>query len=482
VARAPSVRSPSWPHRRPRHTRKRYHRSRTLAANHPWLLNLSRHSLESLELSTNIVELLAGSLGFFWLEGATPKHQADGQPGYIRLTDDGFLQIETLEKDFLEHARRYSTPPPQWISGKTQFGGIVLLNLTGRSSSVNIGGSKSSVSTYRGLTLIAGVDAEAIDAPKALNASAFIPDISEWAGLTSVVVEPTLDEQNRSKEVRVNVLPCPSRSATFRGRGIQLSTHWETSGSASRKTIYAPLQVTCTSKRARPITDLLQPLFRVQDLINLAYQGFVASDGGRAQLRQGCDGRNPRLWNGTLMHVPAGASPPGSVDENPLFWLDDLGGMDGLTRWLELCHRHPRAVYPLTERFRLGPIAPETRLMQIGAAIECWTAANARSAKWPKVKPQSLAVARRGGSDFSEWVGNRHAKWADEFWSEYLAVKHLTKRKPDPYLCRLLAESGSVLLTCVLLKRVAGGSNAVVKRILSSHRLHNLGRAVRDAI
>jgi hypothetical protein len=121
--------------------------------------------------------------------------------------------------------------------------------------------------------------------------------------------------------------------------------------------------------------------------------------------------------------------------------------------------------------------------MQIAAAIEYWTAVHARSTKWAKAaKPQSLAVARRAGPHFSKWVGNKHKKWADEFWEEYLGVKHLTKRTPDPYLCRVLAESGAVLLTCVLLKRITRGSNSIIERILSSHRVYNLGVSTRKTI
>lgn len=372
---------------------------------------------------------------------------------------------------------------PEWVLGKTQHGGIALLNITGRGSSINVGESKASVSKYRGLTLVSGIDANKIESPKTRSISAFFPDVSEWAGLTSIHVAPTFDEERRAKEVQISVLSNPSYKEEFHGRSIELSTHWETYGSANRKTVYAPLQVTCSSRRFRPIIDLLKPLFHIQDLINLAYQGLVLADGGRAQLQQGCEDRNPQFWNSTLMHMPGGSKPPPSLTENPLFWLNDLGGSRGIKLWLELCRNHPRAIYPLTEQYRLGQVSPETKLMQVAAAIEYWTAANARSTKWSKAaKPQSLAVARRAGPSFSRWVGGRHKKWADEFWNEYLGVKHLTKRTPDPQLCRILAESGAVLLTCVLLKRITGGSNLIVERILTSHRLHNLGRAAREAI
>jgi hypothetical protein len=209
----------------------------------------------------------------------------------------------------------------------------------------------------------------------------------------------------------------------------------------------------------------------------------VLADGGRALLQQGCEGRNPHLWNSTLMHSPDHSREIATLTENPLFWLSDLGGITGIRRWLELCHKHPRAVYPLTEYYRLGQLSPETRLMEVAAAIEYWTGAHARSRKWPKVgNSQAAAVARRAGQPFSKWVGNRHAKWAKEFWEEYIAVKHFKTRTPDPYLCRLLADSGAILLTAVLLKSITGGSSRIVEKIFSSHRLHHLGSAIRDSI
>ena len=58
------------------------------------------------------------------------------------------------------------------------------------------------------------------------------------------------------------------------------------------------------------------------------------------------------------------------MDEVPMFWLEQIGGMNGLKRWLELCHEHSRLVKPVVNYLRRGIASPELRLMESAAAMD----------------------------------------------------------------------------------------------------------------
>ena len=433
-------------------------------------------------MTPKLADVLAGCIGFFYPVWKPADLKSEPQRGYIRLTDEGLIQIDTLEEDLLRSfAGNSNRSIPKWIIGQTQHGTVMLTDIIGFGSTVNIGGTRASVYRYRCQSMVFGIGAGMPKSPKLTKASVFLPDITTWAGLSAVDVQHDVGSNNRYKGISIKVEAVPPHAIkATKGRHLELGTHWEVSGSESRRTVYTPLQVTCSSSRPQYVYDLLEPIFYLQDLANIAYQGAIVGDGGRAEVPNSDVSRAPQFWNHALMFRLPSAIPPKSMTELPLFHLTDIDGINGVRRWVNLCARHPRAVNPVTRSFRLGPASPEVQMMDVAAGIEYWTAAHARTAKWSKVRPQSLAVAGRAGKAFSDWVGDAD-KWADQFWDEYNAIKHRPNQMLDPRRAILFAESGRILLTCVLLKRVAL-RNAIIEKILDSHRLNQLGEDTRKLV
>ncbi|MEU6754575.1 hypothetical protein ABZ914_50820 [Spirillospora sp. NPDC046719] len=432
-------------------------------------------------MTSSIDDVLGGCIGFFHPIIERKDLKKESQRGYIQLAEDGFLRIDTLEEDLLSGFSTSNRRIPEWIKGRTQHAGILITNMVGFGSSFNIGGTKASVHRYRGQTLIFGIDPRLIDTPKVTSISAFFPDVTNWAGVSALQIAREIGEDNRYKGMSMKVESSPpARIQLSRALTLELGTHWEVSGSESRKTVYAPLKVTCSSSRGKDIHELIGPIFHLQNLINLAHQGLVAADGGQAFTVKGTGDRNPEFWNHALMFRPPSSVAPKSMTETPLFSLSHVGGIEGLRRWINISKRHSRSVIPATRAFRTGKISPEVQMMDIAAGIEYWTAAHARTARWSRERPQSLAVARQAGEHFAEWVGDIQ-KWADIFWNEYNAIKHRPNHLVDPYKARILADSGQVLLACILLRRVAR-SKSIVANILDSHQLNRLGHDIRHIV
>lgn len=130
------------------------------------------------------------------------------------------------------------------------------------------------------------------------------------------------------------------------------------------------------SKTPRTWHQHLVPLIAVQDLINLAYQGFVPAEQGTVEFKCREDGQprqTPRMWNSRLMAVPRGVSQPNSMTEFPLFHLHNIGGVRGVRNWIRLDDACPRATGPITNMYRYGASGAEVRLIEIALGLQYWT-------------------------------------------------------------------------------------------------------------
>lgn len=255
----------------------------------------------------------------------------------------------------------------------------------------------------------------------------------------------------------------------------------EVNGPADQRTLHAPIAISCTSQRRRETWDLLQPLLFVQDLLNFAFGGFVAAEGGTAtvDIAPPTDGRtepSPSLWSGPLMVRAPATTAPESMSAFPLFSLQTLGGAAGLARWVRLCERHGRATAPVVRPFRFGAVTPSVGMLETAAGIESWVKSN-RPAAWTK-GPFATVLARRVGRSFSDWVGDPE-KWSKAFWGTYNKLKHDTTYDPDQFEVQDLLVSGRYLLAAALLDRVAG-TKAPSGQIFTKPRLNAVGLRLRE--
>lgn len=170
----------------------------------------------------------------------------------------------------------------------------------------------------------------------------------------------------------------------------------------------------------------------------------------------------------------------------PLFTLADIGGAQGVRRWLKLCHDFPDAASAVSSVYRRGGYAIGLRLQEVAAAVEDYVSAmrRGRSVKWAAKsavnKTHAASLARRVGTPFEELVGDIDT-WADRFQQAYNGTKHNTGYQKDPDELRLMAWSGDLLLAAALLNRAAGGKTPS-RRILRHHRIRPGGESLRTLL
>jgi hypothetical protein len=148
--------------------------------------------------------------------------------------------------------------------------------------------------------------------------------------------------------------------------------------------VFTPLEVSSVSTRPLDWLQHLLVLSNVQDLLSLAYDGYVSADGGDVVLdtnREGKPNSAPKLWSADLMERRAGIPAPKAMTEVPLFQYETVGGIDGLKRWVRLSQDHGRATGPLVAKYRIGMSAVESQLNDVANAIEYWVNYHKRQKK-----------------------------------------------------------------------------------------------------
>lgn len=439
-------------------------------------------------------DTMDGTLGHFWMNFGDVYNLDKAADGYVRLADDNLFHIGTLRTRQYKSefgSNRERLPLPDAIYAMTNVTRSIFFDIAGVSQS-NVMGERASTQTVRTRGVIVNVPLAALKDDKFLTVELEIPQVTRWAGLTSI--EEKVDgspRQFRAKTVEVEPLELEVR----RGFNLKLDSTWHVDGPDDRRTINAPLVVGTSSRTPRKWHDHLVPLLAVQDLINLAHEGFVPAEQARVEFKVEDDAR-PResatLWNSRLMALPrgGGVSGPKSMTEVPLFCLGHIGGVQGLRNWIRLDTQHPRATGPLTNAYRYGESGVEVHLIEIALGMEYWTRLHNEHFKraWAKPRkrgkknePLPMAIGRYVGPAFTDFVGGDLEAWVDLFWNTYNSLKHAHNFEYDPHEVQTLGDTGALLLLGALLNRVAGNRNPM-KAITSSHRTQRLKQRIQKLV
>ncbi|MGI5284651.1 HEPN domain-containing protein [Nonomuraea polychroma] len=425
-------------------------------------------------------QVIEGSLGFFWpFTKKVPRLNGDPERGYVRR-DGGWLLIETLDENVKKkYSQRKAEGAPEAIAALMPEKSALLLEVVG-SGWTTRSGYRASSKRYRARTIIGDIPFDRLKSARVTGVEARFHGVSDWAGVSAAKESMTPGDDGRPKSWTLTLSATEAQNHKIsHGREVVLSTTWRVDGDQDRRIASAPVTLACSSKRPRDIWDLLQPMLFVQDLLSLAWEGFVAAADGAADLHLSSADRGetsrPRLWNGALMVPLPGVAGPKSANEYPLFDLADLGGVPGLARWIRLCDGHPRAVGPVVNPYRFGPATAEVALKDVASGIEYWVKSN-RPAAWANGKYMQ-ALAGRVGNSFNAWVGNTE-DWCRDFWNTYNMLKHEITYRVDPERVSDLVHSGRFLLAAALLNRVAG-TKGPSRQIFRSHRTHSLGLRLR---
>ncbi|MGD1172164.1 hypothetical protein [Mycobacterium seoulense] len=442
-------------------------------------------------------DTMDGTLGHFWTNFADVYNLDKADDGYVRLADDDLFHISTLRtREFNSGfgANRDQLPMPDAVYAMTNVTRSIFFDIAGVSQS-NVMGERASTQTVRTRGVIVNVPLAALKDDKFLAVELQIPHVTRWAGLTSIRQEIVPPSGSRGKQYKAETVEVdPLVLEIRRGLNLKLDSTWDVDGPDDRRTINAPLVVGTSSRTPRKWHDHLVPLLAVQDLINLAHEGFVPAEKARVEFKLEDDGR-PRdsatLWNSRLMALPrkGGVSSPKSMTEVPLFQLAHIGGVRGLRNWTRLVHQHGRATGPITNAYRYGTPGVEVHLIEIATGMEYWTKVHRELGRaWAQPRrirrgiyePLPTSIGRHVGPAFAEFVGDLD-QWSQLFWDTYNSLKHAPNFEYDPSKVQLLGDTGELLLLGALLNRVAG-NNVPTKALCQSHRTHMVGYNMRELL
>ncbi|GAB4969265.1 hypothetical protein MAHJHV53_28610 [Mycobacterium avium subsp. hominissuis] len=443
-------------------------------------------------MADDLQELMDGTTGHFWTKVDDILNLAEAANGHVELRDDGLLHIETLTSLELVRSMYASATAtreiPRAIYGSTKPAGAVFYDVAGMSSSNIIGGVRASSAAYRLRSVLCGVNLRNVASDKLTRMLVTFPKVTFWSGIGGVATKIEKDELGRSQSVDVKLRSAKDISGPMR-RGIKLSfsSHWSITGPDDVRMLKNPLAVITKSTKPKDWWRHLEPILAVQDLINMAYQGFVVADVGTADIdvkQKDPRSRSPELWISRIMTVPPGSTAPESMNEIPVFNLPQIGGIRGIDGWIELSHKFGRATGPISKIYRFGGgLAAETRCMEIAAAIDYWSEIHRRAGlAWAAKSNGSLTevLAKFVGPAFAEFVGDIKV-WSKIFRDTYNRIKHepvFSYEGEDVYN---ITRSAEILLQSALLNRVARNKK-MTHIVCDSHRNYDVGIEVKKIV
>jgi hypothetical protein len=432
------------------------------------------------------VPLREGQLGRFWVCDRQTKgslSDSDAVPGLVKLIGDQ-IQVRTLNPDLdAVFTAAHQDSGDRWLFGITEAGTIIVPTLSAEHHQLSLFGVRSSIRTLRGPAIFAGV-VEPFG-PRVTQLSVRLPN-ADWADLDPMTRRGHLDERQRWIGLDIEL----------RGRGpldcgrvgsidLDLTGDWNESQSDldDRSQIRTGLEVMSRSVRPRQLAEHVDIAQRVQDLVSLAYDRYLAADRARVTLEGApSDAEASWLWHQDLSSQSEQPGPRAA--DRPFFRLADLGGPTALSGWVRLTRQYSEASDVIRVRNRAAATTATARLVELGAAIEKYVGQNKAARRrrnepvgWTKKVGRddtyAAALARHAGRPFAKFIGDPD-KWGQVFTDAYNSEKHpQTEGNAGPQEMQFLNLSAQLLLTCILLDRTSG-SRRPSTTLLSDYRLQNL--------
>lgn len=440
-------------------------------------------------MDKGLTALDEGSIGYFWIStsGEVPEmDQSAAERGFARR-DEGWARVSTLdERSLNQRAFSFSesSEAPEAVVGMMpDFAGVFLEHLQPSSSQV-FGGQGASTNGYRARTVIGGVSLRRLMSCRPIGIEAHFEGIDRWAGFSATKEEYRFHpDGQRLQSWNVTLEGDPDHEFSTRlsgGRSLEVGPHWQASGPTHHRDLAASIAVGCVTRRPADTWHVLEPVLRVQDLLNFVFDGFVEASTGSGTFKMRADEEDrsaPWMWSGALM-VPAPSVSTAERSGWPRLSLEVIGGIEGLRRWVALGSRHQRAVRVLTTPYRYGRATAAARLIEAARGIEYWVKVH-RPAQWAAGRLYATQLAQHVGRSFGEWVGDPDV-WASRFWNAYNQLKHETTYSPDDPELSDLASSGRYLLAAAIFDQI-GRSKRPGQMLLNHADLNWLGHRLQSA-
>ena len=371
---------------------------------------------------------------------------------------------------------------------------VLLFQVQRSGWTVRYGTQKPSTRHLRARTAVHGLSISALSEIHPVSVEAHFHGVGVWSGLAGATETNTTDPTTGLlMGFSMQLQSSPGVVVALHdGLELELGTTWSVDGPAGHRAVRSPasIKVRASSGEPRPVGDLLEPLFAVQDLMNCAHGAFIPATGGRADFRRTEQGAalianrdwplHGVLWNGGLAEARPGATRLDGVDApgRAMLGLASVGGVEALPRWIDMLRRHRRPLSPLVDRFRHGAPYDFAEFLTLVAACEAWMQTFASKTDYQGQK-FNLGMATVAGPHFKEWCGGYLREWAAEVTKLNQLLKHVARGDdPDPWHLSVIVEALWTLLLCNTMNYLAG-SMTPSEHIVTSVQRNDLGRRLR---
>ena len=437
--------------------------------------------------ANKLSDTLGGALGYFWRFGDAGDPEKL-RSGYIKQVVDS-VEVELLNPDRSPAALLApSESIPEALVGLTTTGVVLVTQLRSITETGIFASERPATVRFKAGVLASKLgQTDKLRSPKFLYSAMRIPDVLTWAGLAASSTEIEYDgASSRVKSARIELLAHDEVQSVRLGAGLslELRSDWRTSNEMEQRVVGTSLLVGCRSVKGHRAEDAVRVLEHVQDLLHLAYDGYVTAETGVSEADSPNLRERGEFWSGQLMVAPQAAT-KANLRLEPLFTLADLGGIRGLGRWVKLAETDWRAVSAVTAPYSSGGRTAVEYLLSVGAAIEYWVTQSVRAGRLErglKSKQIPKALGEGLGSAWSSFVGD-NGRWAAQFWDAYIQFKH-NRGGTAPTAAEVynLALSGRIVLECTLLDYVARNKKSS-RSYLENHRLdRGVGQALREQL
>lgn len=399
--------------------------------------------------------------------------------GWLQI-GEGEVRLDVLEEEPSSGWSAYPLPIPKSVVGVLSAGSIMMLEISNRLPTIRMGGHRVSTTRYHARSILGNLDLDHVRSDRVCSLSASFALSDRFDGLPRIQEEWVQDEGGRAVGWTGRTPNAATKSVELtEDRQITMMVDWSIDGSHQERRVSQLTRFTIESSSPRELWDLLEPLLIVQNLVNVAHRGFVVAETGRAVADfDNVDERRSSTWFWSApLHYRSPQLPKVDMQQTfPLFTLDDIGGVNGLARWVHLGQQHPRGLSPLIRPLRQGSLSPEVAILEVAAAIEYWAKTQLPGGKNGETRFVQ-ALIEQVEELFIEFCGDPDI-WTDRFWEAYNAIKHANEMAYGDDELYFLAGSARYLLAAVVLAHVAQ-SQKPAKALLNSPNLQSLRKALR---
>lgn len=274
----------------------------------------------------SVEKLGEGLLGTFW--ALTPRHRGalrteHGVPGHIQIQNNTVVvkvqesrgDLKPDLRDVFDRSRQDQEPSAgRWLFGVTEAGSIIIPTIERQQETISFG-SRPTVRTYMASSVITGVDPSASFGPRVLEVTTRLPN-PEWANLNPLSQTIHHDQSNKIDGVDVRLRNRgPIACGTVDGITIDIKAGWVHKPAANRAPTQqvVGLDVITTTKRPRTLEEHLDIVLRIQDLMSLAYDGFLSAISAWSRLEGGSSNRPPPLECDTVRRCRTAQRQPRTI-------------------------------------------------------------------------------------------------------------------------------------------------------------------------